>query len=203
MENLERIFSFLCQAGKLKDTLRYNEKKNGTKESVADHSWRLALMAFTMAEELEINVDILKVTKLAVAHDIAESITGDIDAVLIMEGKVSKEEKKRKEISAMEEIKNIAPEKTGLEIYNLWDEYEKGETKEAKFIKALDKLETLMHLAESGYKTYDKPDLIPAYADEVVKNFPELLPMLKIVKKKLREEFIKGGFEWKEEYDKI
>jgi putative hydrolase of HD superfamily len=201
--NLEKIFSFLNQAGKLKDVLRYNEKRNGAKESVADHSWRLALMAFTMAEELEISVDILKSIKLAIVHDVAESITGDIDAVLIMEGKVLKEEKKRKEISAMEEIKKIAPEKVGLEIYNLWDEYEKGETKEAKFIKALDKVETLMHLAESGCRTYDKPDLIPTYADKTVENFPELLPMLKIVKRKLKEEFIKGEFEWKEEYDRI
>jgi len=197
--NLEKIFSFFHQAGKLKDILRYNEKQNGTKESVADHSWRLALMAFPMAEEVKADVDVLKSMKMALVHDIAESITGDIDAVLVMEGKVSKEEKKRKEISAMEEIKKIAPEKVGLEIYNLWDEYEKGETKEAKFIKALDKLETLMHLAESGYKTYDKPDLIPTYADKAVGNFQELLPMLKIVKRKLKDEFIKGGFEWKVE----
>ena len=201
--NLEKIFSFLSQAGKLKDVLRYNEKRNGTKESVADHSWRLALMAFIMAEELGISVDILKSIKLAIVHDIAESITGDIDAVLIMEGKVLKEEKKKEEIKAMEEIRKIPPEKVGLEIYGLWNEYEKGETKEAKFIKALDKLETLMHLAESGYKTYDKPNLIPTYADEAIKNFPELLPMLKIIKRKLKKEFIKGGFEWKEEYDRI
>lgn len=203
MENLEKIFSFLSQAGKLKDVLRYNEKRNGAKESVADHSWRLALMAFAMAEEVKVNVDVLKSTKMALAHDIAESITGDIDAVLIMEGKVTKEEKKKEEIMAMKEIKKIAPEKVGLEIYDLWDEYEKGETKEAKFIKALDKIETLMHLAESGYKTYDKPDLIPTYADGAVKNFPELLPMLKIVKKKLKDEFEKGGFEWKKEHDKV
>jgi len=201
MENLEKIFSFLSHAGKLKDVLRYNEKRNGTKESVADHSWRLALMVFTIAEELKISVDILKSIKMALAHDIAESITGDIDAVLIMEGKVLKEEKKKEEIKAMEEIKKIAPEKIGLEIYDLWNEYEKSETREARFIKALDKLETLMHLAESGHKTYDKPDLIPTYADEAVKNFPELLPMLKIVKRKLKDEFIKGGFEWKVEYE--
>ena len=201
MENLEKIFSFLSHAGKLKDVLRYNEKRNGTKESVADHSWRLALMVFTIAEELKISVDILKSIKMALAHDIAESITGDIDAVLIMEGKVLKEEKKKEEIKAMEEIKKIPPEKIGLEIYDLWNEYEKSETREARFIKALDKLETLMHLAESGHKTYDKPDLIPTYADEAVKNFPELLPMLKIVKRKLKDEFIKGRFEWKVEYE--
>lgn len=201
--NLEKIFDFFSQAGKLKDVLRYNEKKNGTKESVADHSWRLALMAFSMAEELEINVDILKSIKMAIVHDIAESITGDIDAVLIMEGKVLKEEKKKEEIIAMKQIKSIAPEKIGVEIYNLWDEYEKNETKEAKFIKAMDKLETLMHLAESGHKTYDKPDFIPTYADEAVDKFPELLSMLKIVKKKLKEEFTKGGFEWKKEYEKV
>jgi len=203
MEDLNKIFNFFEQAGKLKEVERYNEKRNGIKESAADHSWRLALMAFAIAQELNLNLDILKAVKIALVHDIAESVTGDIDAVLIMEGKFSKEEKKKEEMEAMGKIKNIAPEEIGGEIYSLWEEYETGETWEARFIKALDKLETLAHLSESGYKTYDKPELIPRYADEAVKNFPELLPLLKIVKQKLKEEFIKGGFEWKEEYDKV
>lgn len=201
--NLEKIFDFLNQAGKLKEVLRYNEKRNGMKESVADHSWRLALMAFAVAEELNLDVDILKSVKMALVHDIAESIAGDIDAVLIMEGKASKKEKEVAEAIAMGKIGQIAPEKIGLEIHNLWDEYEKGQTKESRFIKALDKLETLTHLYESGYKTYDRPEFIANYADEAVKNFPELMPMLKIIKYKLRTEFEKGNIEWKEEYDKI
>ncbi len=201
MENLEKFFEFLRLAGKLKEVERYNEKRNGQKESVADHSWRLALMVFLIAEKLNLDVDILKAMKIALIHDIAESITGDIDAVLVMEGKVSKEEKETGEIKAMEEIKNIASDGIGKEIYSLWDEYEKCQTREAKFIKALDKIETLLHLVESGHKTFDKPKLIPRYADKTVKNFPELMPMLKAVKQKLKEEFAKGGIVWKEEYE--
>jgi putative hydrolase of HD superfamily len=199
--NIEKFFDFLNQAGRLKDVFRYNEKRNGIKESVADHSWRLALMVFTVGEELNLGVDFLRSIKIALVHDIAESITGDIDAVLLMEGKVMKEEKEAGEEAAMKKIKNMASEKIGSEIYDLWNEYEEGQTREARFIKALDKLETLTHLAESGYKTYDKPDFIPNYADESIKNFSELLPVLKMIKQKLKEEFIKGGFEWKEKYD--
>lgn len=202
-ENLEKIFDFFSQAGKLKDVLRYNEKKNGTKESVADHSWRIALMAFIMAEELDLPVDTLRAVKIALVHDIAESITGDIDAILIMEGKILKEEKAKKEKKAIEEIKNFASGKTGKEIYELWKEYEDNQTDEAKFIKALDKLETLMHLTESGYRTYDKPELIPTYADKTVSDFPKLSPLLNVIKGKLKEEFLKGGFEWKEKYNEI
>jgi len=203
MENLEKIFGFLHLAGKLKEVERYNEKRNGIKESVADHSWRLALMAFLLAEKLNLDVDVLKVIKMALVHDIAESITGDIDAVLVMEGKVLKEEKRKGESKAMDKIKNMLPIDIGAEVYDLWDKYEKCQTKEAKFIKALDKIETLTHLCESGYKTYDKPELIPNYADEAVRNFPELLPMLKVVKRKLKEEFTKGVIAWKEEYDAV
>jgi putative hydrolase of HD superfamily len=201
--NLEKIFLFLEQAGKLKEVERYNEKRNGVKESAADHSWRLALMAFTMTKEFNLGIDVLKSVKMALVHDIAESITGDIDAVLIMEGKVPKEKKKKEEKEALNKIRKIAPEGIGAEIYALWNEYEKGETREAKFIKALDKLETLIHLAESGYRAYDKPEFIPKYADKAVENFSELLPILKIIKQKLKDEFDKGGFEWKEEYDKV
>jgi putative hydrolase of HD superfamily len=201
--NMEKIFDFLNIVGKLKEAERYNEKRNGAKESAADHSWRLALMAFVLAGELDLSVDVLKAMKIALVHDIAESVTGDIDAVLIMGGKISKKEKEKNEERAMEKIKSAAPEKSGKEIYKLWKEYEDNKTKEAKFIKALDKLETLMHLAESGYKTYDKPEFIPTYADKAAGNFPELYPLLKIIKQKLKDEFHKGGFEWKEEYGEI
>ena len=85
--------------------------------------------------------------------------------------------------------------------YNLWNEYEKGSTGEAKFVKALDKLETLTHLIEAGYKTYDRPEMIVNYADKAVKEFPELKGVLKIIKQKIKVEFDKGGIPWKEEYD--
>lgn len=202
--NLEKVFNFLKIAEKLKSTLRYNVTTGGRKESSADHSWRVALMVFVLAEELNLeHLDIEKCIKLALVHDLPEAITGDIDAVLIAEGKASKRDKQKQEINAMQGIKNTLPGQVGAGICDLWQEYERCSTKEARHVKAVDKLETLTQLVEVGYETYDKPEFIANYADKAVRDFPDLKTVLKIIKKKLRAEFGKGGIPWKEEYDKM
>src|SRR3989344_1961317 len=111
--NLEKIFDFLKQIEKIKSTLRYNKTTGGRNESTADHSWRLALMVPIIAEELKIDIDIEKSMKIALVHDLAEAITGDIDAIKISTGEVSKEEKKKQELAAMGKIRNMLPEKIG------------------------------------------------------------------------------------------
>ena len=199
-ENLEKIFDFLHKIENLKSTLRYNKTTSGRKESTAEHTWRLALITFIIADELKLNIDVNKTIKIALVHDLAESLTGDIDAILITEGKFSKDEKERQEVEAIMKLQQTLPVVIGKEISDLWHEYNNCETKEAKFVKALDKIETLTQLAESGYKIYDKPEFIPNYANKSVKSFPELSEMLKIVKRKLKAEFDKGNIEWKEEY---
>lgn len=200
-ENLNKIFDFLNKIEKLKATLRYNVTTGGRKESTADHSWRLALMSFIISKELKIDLDMLRVMKLTIVHDIAESITGDIDAIEIAEKRISKEEKQKLEIDAINILKNTLPLEHGEEIYSLWKEYEESSTKEAKFVKALDKLETLTQLVDTGYKVYDKPEFIANYADKAVKDFPELKDILTIIKEKLKVEFEKGNIPWKEEYN--
>jgi len=181
--------------------MRFLESKDIVQESSAAHSWRLSLMTFILADELKLNLDVDEALKIAIIHDIAESITGDIDYLLIANGTVSKDEKKRLEESTMQGIKNSLPKRTGDEIYDLWKKFETGSTNEGKFVKALDKLETLTHLVESGYKAYNKTEVIPTYADKAVKAFPELSEVLKKIKKELKLEFEKGGIPWKEEYD--
>lgn len=201
--NLEKIFDFLHKIENLKSTLRYPKTTSGRKESTAEHSWRLALITFIIADELKLDIDVNKSIKIALVHDLAEALTGDIDAISIAEGKFLKEEKERQEIKAIMNLKRTLPEKIGKEISELWYEYNEGNTKEAKFIKALDKIETLTQLAESGYKIYDKPEFIANYANKCVKAFPELLDMLKILKRKLKAEFDKGNIEWKPEYNSL
>lgn len=201
--NLEKIFDFLNVVESLKSTLRYNLTKSGRKESSADHSWRLALMTFVLARELKIDIDILKCIKMAVIHDLPEAISGDIDAILIAEGKATKEKKQKEEIKAMSKIKGMLPKEIGEEICGLWKEYENRSTKEAKYIKAVDKLETLTQLIDVGHKTYDKPEFIANYADKAIREFPELKETLKIIKRKLKEEFKKGDIPWDKKYDKI
>ncbi|EKE22230.1 MAG: hypothetical protein ACD_7C00018G0003 [uncultured bacterium] len=201
LENLEKIFDFLEVAEKLKSTLRYNKTTSGRQESTAEHSWRLALMIFMLADELKLEIDINRAVKIALVHDLAEALTGDIDAILIAEGKISKEEKEIQEARAVEKIQQTLPALVGKEITALQNEYNENKTREAKFVKALDKIETLTQLAESGYKIYDKPEFIANYADKAVGEFPELLETLKIVKRKLKVEFEKGNIQWKKEYD--
>ena len=203
-DKLDRIIAFLNTAGKLKSTFRFSEVQNmpkGLKDSSAAHSWRLALMVSVLIDELNLNVNKERALELAIAHDIAESVTGDIDATLIFNGKVSREEKHKQEKEAIEGIKKSLPPKAGSKILNLWHEYEQGSTKEAKLVKALDKLETLVHLADAGYQSWDEPQFMVKYADEAVRNFPELKELLKTIKQKLRSEFDKGNIPWKEEYD--
>ncbi|MFA6184279.1 MAG: HD domain-containing protein [Parcubacteria group bacterium] len=201
--NLEKIFNFLHKIENLKSTLRYNKTTSGRKESTAEHSWRLALITFIIADELKLDIDVNKAIKIALVHDLAEALTGDIDAILIAEGKFSKDEKEKQEIGAIIKLQETLPEVIGKEISDLWHEYNNCKTSEAKFVKALDKIETLTQLAESGYKIYDKPEFIANYANKSVKLFPELSEMLKIVKRKLKAEFDKGNIEWKEEYNSL
>ena len=200
LENLNKIFDFLHKIENLKSTLRYNKTSSGRTESTAEHSWRLALITFMIADELKLDVDIIKSIKLALVHDLAEALTGDIDVVEIADGKVSSEEKNKLELDAMHKLQTTLPELIGKELFDLWNEYNSAQTNESKFIKALDKIETLTQLVESGHKFYDRPEFIANYANKYVKQFPQLTDMLQIVKRKLKKEFAKGNIEWKDEY---
>ena len=83
MKNIKQIFDFLHKVENLKRTYRFKTIKNIEGDSVADHTWRLTLMTFIIADELKLDINILKSLKLALTHDIPESITDDIDARLV------------------------------------------------------------------------------------------------------------------------
>lgn len=201
-KNLEQILKFLHKIGKLKETYRFGESKTLKGDSSADHSWRLALMTFIIADELKLKIDIGRAMEIALVHDLAEAITGDIDARLIAQGKITKEKKYRQEKKAMKQIKKSLPAKTGKEIYGLWQDYEKGGSKEAKFIKALDKIETLTHfIGIKADNKIDMPEFLGLYGNKEVKNFPQLENMFKLVKKEIKKDFKKNNIPWKKEYD--
>ncbi len=202
-KNIEKLLDFLAIAGKLKQAIRFSAAKKIKGDSSADHSWRLAIMVFSVARELKLKLDIEKAMKVALVHDIAEGITGEIDYRLIYFGKISKKEKNVLEKKAMQKIRKIAPPKLGKEIFELWEDYENSRSREAKFVKALDKIETTLHLLESGHKTYDFPELIAMYPQKAVADFPELKEMLRTVQKRLKSEFRRGKFLWKKEYDLV
>ena len=185
MNNL-KIIEFLKEAGKLKNTLRFKESPNIPKDTTAGHSWRTALMSFILADESK-DLDLNKVIKMAIVHDIVEAKTGNTDYTAIASGKISKEKQNELEKEAIYQLSQTLPEKTGKEILNLWIEFDKGETKESKYVKAVNKLETLIYLLEVGYNHYSNPELIFEYiknANEV----PELEDIFNRVRKELEKE---------------
>jgi putative hydrolases of HD superfamily len=201
VNDIEKIFDFLHKVNNLKKTIRYG-KYDIDGDSSADHSWRLALMTFIIADEFKLEIDILKAMKIALTHDLPEAITGDIPYMEINNGNTTKEDKNKKEIDAIKEITSTLPDKFGKEIYQLWEDYEYSKSKEGLFVKALDKIETMSYVIEKGRK-YTDLDLIATYPDKHINNFPELIPILKELKSRMKKEFIKRGIKWKEEYDKF
>ncbi|MDD4990410.1 MAG: HD domain-containing protein [Candidatus Pacebacteria bacterium] len=197
MEDIKKFVSFLHQAGKMKTALRFSEISNMPRDSAAEHSWRAAFMGFLVIDEFGIKLNKERALKMALAHDIVEIVVGNIDYISIVQKKISKKSQQALEKKAIEKIKKSLPQKSGKEVFNLWTEYEKGQTKEAKFVKAINKLETLAFLSEIGYKYFDKPDLIVHYADEAVKNFPALQNLFLQIKLGLKAEFKKGNIQWK------
>ena len=141
------LLKFMTLVGKLKSTKRTGWVYRGVKspESVSDHMYRMAVMSFLLSDQKEdaaINRD--HCIKLALVHDMAECIVGDITP---FDG-VSKEEKHKREEQTMEYLSSLVGEAVGKEFLSLWQEYEAQETNEAKFVKDLDRFEMILQAHE-------------------------------------------------------
>jgi len=140
-QEIDEIFDFLVVAEKLKTVKRDNLKSNGKLESDADHSWMMALMAILFESKIKSKVDMGRVMKLIAVHDLAEAEAGDVPLYMQVDNSDVKKVKEEAELKAIKKISAVLPEDLGDEIYGLWEEYEKKKTPEARYVKALDKLE--------------------------------------------------------------
>jgi len=136
---LAGILDFLRSAERLKVTRRSAYTSEGKPESVAEHTWRLCLMALVLAGRLP-EVDFSKLIKICIIHDLGEAIGGDIPAPR-QDAVAGKSAQERNDL-----LQLLMPLPTSLqeEITGLWDEYEAARSPEAKLAKALDKLETIL-----------------------------------------------------------
>ena len=87
------LTELLMELNELKRTYRFSTMQPEVRDSSADHSWKLAFMTFSVAEEYNLDIDVRQAMKLALVHDIPEYITGEIDSSLIYNGKVTEESK--------------------------------------------------------------------------------------------------------------
>ncbi|MNJ51667.1 hypothetical protein D3C77_469770 [compost metagenome] len=139
IDKIKGRLTFLREAEKLKDVLRSAHTSSGRTESTAEHSWRLCLMAIVFADQLA-DLDVLKILKMCVIHDLGEAINGDIPAV----SKAAFPDKSEQERNDLLQLTSALDEGLKAEILALWDDYENAQSAEAKAVKALDKLETIL-----------------------------------------------------------
>ena len=148
MERLARQLAFIAEIDRLKAVLRQNRVLRGERrENSAEHSWHLALMALVLAEHANQPVDLLRVVKMALLHDLVEIDAGDT----FVYDQVGRAQQVEREQAAAQRIFGLLPADQSAEFRALWDEFEAAETMEARFGKALDRLApVLLNVASSG-----------------------------------------------------
>lgn len=147
------ILKFLEEAGKLKAVPREGWRMRGIKdcESVAEHTFRVAFIAMLLSEMEKCSMQ--KALKMSLLHDLPESLVGDLTR-----RSSNYRQKKKIEKKAMSKILKNLPGKLRKEYMQLWEEYRKGRTREAKLVKYADKLEMLLQAKEYAEQGYDTSD---------------------------------------------
>ncbi|EGQ8241607.1 HD domain-containing protein [Vibrio parahaemolyticus] len=138
MDRLEKQLALLIELDKLKSVLRRTRVKSaeGRLENSGEHSWHVALMVVLMEEHANAPVDICRVMKMLLIHDVVEIDAGD---TFVYDTAASKEQAE-KEIKAAERLFGMLPTDQGQELLALWLEFEAAQSDDAKYAKALDRL---------------------------------------------------------------
>lgn len=182
-DNLLKQINFIKEIDKLKyiqrKTKLFNSDRN---ENDAEHSWHLAMMTIVLAEHSNQKIDVLKVLKMVLIHDIVEIDAGDTFIYDTAKNHTNTDE----ELIAAQRIFGLLPKEQADEFIAIWQEFEEGITDEAKFARSMDRLEPLLQNTSNNggtwkefkvpyQKVYDKKKaiqngstLIWAYAENLL-----------------------------------
>ncbi|MCR4930389.1 MAG: HD domain-containing protein [Lachnospiraceae bacterium] len=147
--NAREYLEILHVAERLKDTPRHCTTTKGRTESVAEHSWRISLMAFLLRHEFP-EADMDRVVSMGLIHDLGECFTGDIPTFIKTDS-----DRKTEDILLEQWVASL-PDEVSNEFEKLYSEMEAFETVESKIYKALDKLEALIQHNESPLSTWSE-----------------------------------------------
>jgi putative hydrolase of HD superfamily len=138
INRLEQQLNLLMELDRLKSVLRRTRIRSAESrfENSAEHSWHVAMMALLFQEHANEPVDITKVIKMLLLHDIVEIDAGDTFVYDVQASQLQEQ----KELEAAERLFGMLPEDQGEELFTIWREFEQAESSEAKFAKALDRL---------------------------------------------------------------
>ncbi len=146
---LDRQIGFLLEIDRLKLVQRASPIADGSRpENSGEHSWHLAMFALVLADQAAPDVSIDRVIRMLLLHDIVEIDAGDIPIHAASAGSAAQAQAER---AAADRLFGMLPAVQGAALRALWDEFEAGETPDARFAKALDRCQPpLMNLAAGG-----------------------------------------------------
>lgn len=172
-EALKQQINFLQEIEKLKIVLRANKTLDGRNENSAEHSWHIAMMALLFEDYANSSIDMLKVIKMLLIHDIVEIDAGD--TWLFEPNQTGRFEKEAK---GAERLFSLLPDAQGREFFDLWLEFENRSSEEAKFAAVVDGIQPMLNHVMTGdpaegvisvEKVLDKKRYIEAFAPNLWK----------------------------------
>lgn len=182
------LLQALGVAERLKDTTRHCYTSGGRHESVAEHSWRLALMAYWVSDEFQ-ELDMNKVIKMCLIHDLGEAFTGDIPTF-----EKTQQDEGREEQLLFSWARSL-PEPFSGEMCMLYEEMAARQTPEAKLYKALDNLEAVIQHNESDIKTWipREYELNLTYGDDKVAFSDYLTRLRELIRQDTQQKIAAAG----------
>ena len=149
--SLLKQIEFIKEVDKLKYILRKTKLFNSDRhENDAEHSWHLSLMAIILAGHANSDIDLLRVVKMLLIHDIVEIDAGDTFIYDAQKNHTNTDEERL----AANRIFGLLPEGQATELIAIWEEFEEGQTHEAKFARAMDRLEPLLQNTSNNGGTW-------------------------------------------------
>jgi len=147
-ERIKKQFEFIREIDQEKMIKRQNYLSDGvTRENDAEHAWHMAIMAILLSEYSNKPIDVLKTVTMILTHDLVEIKAGDTFAF----DEQAKQSQRERELEAADYIFSMLPEDQAEKLRALWDEFEEGETPEARFANAMDRNQPLvLHAANEG-----------------------------------------------------
>jgi 5'-deoxynucleotidase YfbR-like HD superfamily hydrolase len=176
---IEQQLAFLVQADKLKNVLRRTLLTDSSRqENSAEHSWHLALTAMVLEEYASAPVNMAKVLRMLIVHDVVEIDAGDTFA-FDTAGNTTKVERER---LAADRIFGLLPEKLSAELRSLWEEFDQAATPEARFANAVDRIQPFLQNRETRGGSWRIHNLsreqVLARMDPIRTSLPRLWPVV-------------------------
>jgi putative hydrolase of HD superfamily len=188
---LERQLQFILEIDKLKLILRQTLLTDGSRrENSAEHSWHLAMMAILLAEYAPTQIDVLRVIKMLLVHDLVEIDAGDTFCYDVQ----SNENKAMREAEAANRLFGLLPEDQAVELRNLWEEFEAQETGEARFATALDRLQPFLHNQHTKGGTWQIHGITREQVQRRMQPIEEGAPLIWPFVQKVIEDCVEAGY---------